>query len=711
MYSRFFSVCVALALVAGCGGPADHTGATGPTGSAGPNGTAGRNAYLTRPGLHFTIQSVALTGKAFSVTFQITDPAGTPLDRQGLYTEGAVTSEFILAWLNDTGSGIPGEYTSYTTHIETDLSTAKTATQAVMDSGGVYRDVDAGNGIYAYDFGTPIQMKNSAATHTVGAWAQRTVNGVNYPANASYDFVPDGSPVTHTRDVVTTSACNICHDPLSAHAGTIREVKLCLLCHSAQTSDPFTGHSLDFRVLLHTLHTGKDLASLGAGPFQLEDNQQTVYDFSTVVFPQDIGNCAACHAGNQGNLWQSEPPTRLICGSCHDGTWFGAGAGPTWTTPHAGGPQADDSNCAVCHPPTTGLEPVTLTHRSPARSASTPKLGLRITSVTSTAPGQTPQVAFDVTVNGAPYDILANLLPRLAVTVAGPTTDYASYWQYVIQGAGAQGALALNGDAGSYLYTFGAPMPVSATGSYAFALEGYLQPAGAGTAVYAAVNPVVFAAVTDDVPVPRRKIVDSAQCNLCHSALTEHSASMEVQYCPMCHNPNKANDQRVARFEVPATTAQSVSFGPLIHQIHRGVALTQQPYVIGGFPAPTPANPAGTPLDYGQDLYPGDLRDCQACHAGTTYVLPLSGFVQPALSEVLACTDSSPVPTAYCVNRVVAQQNFTPPVTSACTGCHDDPAVAAHASTMTSSGGVEACAACHGPGSAYDVARVHQVGP
>src|SRR6185295_8659423 len=115
-----------------------------------------------------------------------------------------------------------------------------------------------------------------------------------------------------------------------------------------------------------------------------------------------------------------------------------------------------------------------------------------------------------------------------------------------------------------------------------------------------------------------------------HYKLQAHGGPrQEVQYCAFCHNPNKANDTRVARFEVPFTTAQSVDFKVMIHKIHIGEKLAQQPYVLGGFPAPTPANPGGTPLSFGEVRFPGDIKSCPTCHAGATYLLPLGAAVLP----------------------------------------------------------------------------------
>ena len=90
---------------------------------------------------------------------------------------------------------------------------------------------------------------------------------------------------------------------------------------------------------------------------------------------------------------------------------------------------------------------------------------------------------------------------------------------------------------------------------------------------------------------PRRTVVDRTKCNRCHYDLSEHGGSRRSpEYCVLCHTPNKVNDQRVARFEVPTTVAQSVNFKVLVHKIHRGDPLAQG-YVLGGFPAPTVGNP------------------------------------------------------------------------------------------------------------------------
>jgi OmcA/MtrC family decaheme c-type cytochrome len=303
-------------------------------------------------------------------------------------------------------------------------------------------------------------------------------------------------------------------------------------------------------------------------------------------------------------------------------------------------------------------------------------------------------------------------MTRLVVTVAGPTTDYATFWQYTIQGTGATGTLTAEGN-GSFRYKFPALMPAGAAGTYALGMEGYIQPGGASGPRYATENPILYVPVTDAVAEPRREIVDEAQCERCHRDLAAHGGSRKnPQYCAFCHNPNNPGDDRISRLETGTVTAQSVDFRVFIHRIHMGEKLAQKPYILGGNPTPTKANPLGTPIDFSEVRYPGDQRACWACHTGDSFHLPLGDDLLPSTTQILGCIED---PLAdvdnYCDQRQVLSEEKLPPATAACTGCHDAKAVVAHAQTMTAPSGVEACATCHGPGSQFDVQVVHALDP
>ena len=152
---------------------------------------------------------------------------------------------------------------------------------------------------------------------------------------------------------------------------------------------------------------------------------------------------------------------------------------------------------------------------------------------------------------------------------------------------------------------------------------------------YATPNPVTYVAVTDAQPEARREIVDNALCNNCHFKLQAHGGNRNnPQYCTFCHNPNQPGDERIERFEGKTVEASSLDMRHFIHRIHTGEELAIQPYILGGNPTPTKANPAGTPVDC------DDKNDCTVdiCE-------PSTGCMHASSSSGSPCDDGDPCTT------------------------------------------------------------------
>ena len=170
-------------------------------------------------------------------------------------------------------------------------------------------------------------------------------------------------------------------------------------------------------------------------------------------------------------------------------------------------------------------------------------------------------------------------------------------------------------------------------------------------------------------------VVDRERCNGCHFDLAEHGGGRKSpEYCVMCHNPTNTNDERVARVEGTTVEAISVDFKHMIHRIHTGEELSE-PFVLGGFPAPTVDDPEGSPVDFGEVRFPGDRRDCQSCHVDDNPVLPLESTVWTRFETLTCVEDPGADGDAYCNDRSSSEW-FLSPTTAACVGCHDSPAAA-----------------------------------
>jgi OmcA/MtrC family decaheme c-type cytochrome len=170
--------------------------------------------------------------------------------------------------------------------------------------------------------------------------------------------------------------------------------------------------------------------------------------------------------------------------------------------------------------------------------------------------------------------------------------------------------------------------------------------------------------------------VDLDKCNKCHDKLQLHGNNRnQIQACVVCHNPVTTDS---SRRPAAANPAESVDFKLMIHKLHTGEELNFD-YTVYGF--------GGTPINFNEVRFPGDRRNCAACHVGNTYAVPLPSTATP----------------------VTTPRNFwepTRPTAAACLACHDSTEAAAHAFVNTASFG-ESCAVCHKEDAEFAVSRVH----
>lgn len=629
---------------------------------------------FVRPGLVLKILSASIESDGtIKARFKLTDPRGLPLDMDGVTTPGPISVRLVAAYIPKGQT----QYVAYTTRVQTSPITRVSATQANYDVGGTFSKVGEGEYLYTFRTKAPADFDRTA-THAIGAWAARNLAEFDLQSIINYDddvytWVPDGSKVTVVRDVIRTETCNKCHDPLSAHDNR-RSMELCVLCHTPQTVDPDTGESMDMPVLTHRIHMGSSLPSVRAGkPFRVIGYQQSVHDYSTVAFPADARNCTFCHEQNTGAAQANAflKPNRAACGSCHDNVNFQTGEN------HANLPQLSDNMCSTCHVPQGELEfdlSILGAHTIPRFSRDLPGVVFDILRVTDGSAGKRPTVTFTVKErSGKPIPL--SEMSRLALVLAGPTSDYSSY-------VSEDGLRSTCGTDGTCTYTFNYTIPANAKGTYAIGIEGYrtlylLAGTRRERSVRdAGVNKVVYFSVDGSPLAPRREVVSLAKCNNCHFSLSLHGDNRNrIEQCVLCHNPVTTDRATRPAAQMPA---ESVDMRFMIHRIHLGEE-NQYDYQIYG---------RTRVYDYSEVRYPGDLRNCSACHVNNSERLPLRAGLLPVT------TPRSP---------------FDPmgPATAACLSCHTSLAAAAHALTNTSDKLGEACAACHGANSEFSVQRVH----
>lgn len=191
-------------------------------------------------------------------------------------------------------------------------------------------------------------------------------------ADAVFDFVPDGSAVTTSRDIISTDACRQCHGPeFHGHGGDRISVQTCATCHVQGAFDANGGETIDLKVMIHKIHMGGELPRVrGAdgivwdnpattaneaadnGEYAIWGYRNTKFTWWKAAYPAIIENCTKCHNGTgaQVDNWKTAP-SRAACGSCHETVDFASGLN------HVGGPQPNDNNCSTCHPASGNISP------------------------------------------------------------------------------------------------------------------------------------------------------------------------------------------------------------------------------------------------------------------------------------------------------------------------------------------------------------------
>jgi len=356
-----------------------------------------------------TVPEFATTARP-TVTFRVLDGSGNPID---LEAELATTTTFpnfsspgrapafTLAMLDDhddylsyystTTNPKPYTYTPDPDVLGTNVTEAdvkarfppapRTQAQAITVARGPNL-TSVGNRVYQFTFPaptTPLDAFDRTKSHKVAGWTVRRPNAADTDvAFASFNFVPAGGGTARTLETVNdgSNSCGRCHGFVQAH-GSRRGVQFCITCHSPQTGDPETNQTVNFKVMIHRIHSGKTLPTVRQNiPYFIVGYSQGVLDWSDLAFPwhdHGVRHCTVCHSGSKdADNWKSKP-TLAACTSCHDNVKFTSGAAPdpcpvsSTTSPqgtlgffkdcmHAGGPITvpnpnDVVSCQGCHGP------------------------------------------------------------------------------------------------------------------------------------------------------------------------------------------------------------------------------------------------------------------------------------------------------------------------------------------------------------------------
>ncbi|WP_442800657.1 OmcA/MtrC family decaheme c-type cytochrome [Shewanella sp. AS1] len=640
---RNFGALIGLTiLLSACGGD---------DGKPGEPGQPGGQPAVNINELIVTVDKVSMDQGVATVDYRVTNQDDEPV-------VGIPSTTYIAAQLLPQGYTGPGNSSQWQFFTSENCSSS---------CAGEYTDHKNGN--YSYTFSAAFDGMNGIS-YQAGS-TQRLVlklggdslpDGTVLPlVNQNFDWQAsdngESSEPAYTRNLISITTCNSCHNDLAFHRGNYNQVETCVTCHN---SDRVSNPEHIFPQMIHGIHlTG---------------------------FPGSVANCQTCHAADdtlsENQNW-TRVPTMEACGSCHTSIDFPAGQG------HPA--QANNANCVACHNPDWTVS----VHSDDDDQMALSQFAAKITAASLSGDTVSFTIMLQDPTTGTPY---ADSVEKLNfVSDLRVYANWGTSFDYSVESGPnirLKNVTPISGSAGSYNYQItGLTVPTgSEMDAGVLAIQGRVCAANGvlgdcsdtnNSTVNIKSSHQFFTAqaLTDS---GRRVVVTNATCGSCHGdqQLNIHGSRNDLEgQCQICHNPNRVADETTAN---PANT--TVDYKHLIHSIH-----------------------SGNSADYPDINYPGNIGNCAQCHSEnngiSTVALPLISTMKP-----MAVGDISTNPATI--------NSFTSPTSAICSGCHTSDGAKNH---MTQQGGVfmgteadatsgtESCATCHGQGSSYDVLKVHPI--
>ena len=308
---------------------------------------------ISIPGAHMIDEeSSLLTGVVFEI-LSVTDTA------PGEYPTVTYTIK------NNAGDNIPIEDMNRVNFVVAGPSTD--FTESWRESGGL-DSVYNGDGTYSYTITNPIPA-DAEGSYGIGIEG-RTVVDIDEERtevrdtafNDVFYFAVTDSSAVPRRTVVSQEGCDSCHFGLSLHGGNRKNVQYCSFCHipsetdeAVRPEDAMPPETIDFKYMIHRIHQGEEQDEA----LIIYGYRGSLHDFSEVVYPGDLSDCAKCHVDDSyalplasgvlptevyegGTLVSSTPAATSVCSSCHDSDATAAHADVMTT-------DAGEESCAVCH--------------------------------------------------------------------------------------------------------------------------------------------------------------------------------------------------------------------------------------------------------------------------------------------------------------------------------------------------------------------------